>query len=150
MFLGNKNGTVVLSILKPGEEIGKLFFQNASYKSPEFRDFIGHNVPDNIIINSKVVVDEFVPCPSNSPPVDCTVLTPKGGGKGRVENWRSGNALSPVPPHQTVRSVFPNTAFQSSSSRDFRCLSPGNRRRYLIQPDIFIQVPVRECFISST
>ena len=29
-------------------------------------------------------------------------------------------ALSPAPPHQTVRSVFPNTAFQSSSSRGFR------------------------------
>jgi len=28
--------------------------------------------------------------------------------------------LSPAPPHQTVRSVFPNTAFQSSSSRGIR------------------------------
>src|SRR4030043_1391417 len=72
----NKYGTV-LFILKPVRGIGKLFFQNAPYKSPEFRDFIGHNVPDDIIINSKVVVDEFVPCPSNSSPVDCAVLTPE-------------------------------------------------------------------------
>ena len=39
----------------------------------------------------------------------------------RVESWRSSQmVLSPAPPHQTVRSVFPNTAFQSSSSRGFR------------------------------
>jgi len=39
----------------------------------------------------------------------------------RVESWRSSRmVLSPAPPRQTVRSVFPNTAFQSSSSRDIR------------------------------
>ena len=42
-------------------------------------------------------------------------------GHSRVESWRSSQmVLSPAPPHQTVRSVFPNTAFQSSSSRGFR------------------------------
>jgi len=39
----------------------------------------------------------------------------------RVESWRSSQmVLSPAPPHQTGRSVFPSTAFQSSSSRGFR------------------------------
>ena len=71
---------------------------------------------------------------------------------GRVENWRStfrlpvANAipfgddasvrlalsLFPAPPHQTVRSVFPNTAFQSSSSRGFHSLSPWSCRGYLV------------------
>ena len=49
---------------------------------------------------------------------------------GRVESWRSGKALSPAPPRQSVHSVFPNTAFRSSSSKGFRSLSPGCRRRY--------------------
>jgi len=43
------------------------------------------------------------------------------GYDSRVESWRSCQmVLSPAPPHQTGRSVFPNTAFQSSSSRGFR------------------------------
>ena len=67
---------------------------------------------------------------------------------GRVENWRSSDVLSPVPSHQTVRSVFPNTAFQSSSSRGFRLLSPWGGCRYLIEAEVFIQVSVRKCFIS--
>ena len=32
-------------------------------------------------------------------------------------------ALSPAPPRQTVHSVFPSTAFRSSSSSGFRSLS---------------------------
>jgi len=48
-------------------------------------------------------------------------------GKSRVGSWRSGyvRALSPAPPHQTVRSVFPNTAFRLSSSGGFRPRSFG-------------------------
>ncbi|MBU1398235.1 MAG: chloride channel protein [Proteobacteria bacterium] len=39
----------------------------------------------------------------------------------RVESWRSNQTvLSPAPPHQTGHSVFPSTAFQSSSSRGIR------------------------------
>ncbi len=37
-----------------------------------------------------------------------SVLEAGGEQMGRVENWRSSNALFPVPPHQTVRSVFLN------------------------------------------
>jgi len=44
----------------------------------------------------------------------------------RVENWRSNHkALSPVPPRQTGQTVFPYTAFQSSSSRGFRFTWPS-------------------------
>jgi len=45
----------------------------------------------------------------------------------REESWRCSQiVLSLSPPRQTVRSVFPNTAFQSSSSRGFRfCLPFG-------------------------
>ncbi len=51
----------------------------------------------------------------------------------RVEGWRSGEyALSPAPPHQTVRSVCPNTAFRLPSSRSFRTLSPRRLGRYFV------------------
>src|SRR4030042_4936697 len=46
---------------------------------------------------------------------------------GRVESWRSGKALSPAPPRQSVHSVFPNTDFRSSSSKGFRSLHPRYR-----------------------
>jgi hypothetical protein len=39
----------------------------------------------------------------------------------RVESWRGNQmVLFLTPPHRTIRSVFPSTAFQSSSSRGFR------------------------------
>ncbi len=44
----------------------------------------------------------------------------------RVENWRSSpKAISPAPPRQTGQTVFPYTAFQSSSSRGFRFTWPS-------------------------
>ena len=44
----------------------------------------------------------------------------------RVENWRSDHwVLSPTPPRQTGQTVFPYTAFQSSSSRGFRFTWPS-------------------------
>jgi hypothetical protein len=58
-------------------------------------------------------------------------------------------ALSPAPPRQTVHSVFPNTAFRSSSSRSFRSLSPWCSRRYLEQSQIVIKISVRIIFITS-
>ena len=42
-------------------------------------------------------------------------------------------ALSPAPPHQTGRSVFPNPAFRSSSPNGFRSPGPRGCRRDLIQ-----------------
>jgi predicted nucleotidyltransferase len=64
--------------------------------------------------------------------IDLAIVSPGQKYSGRVENWRSVKDLSPAPPHQTVRSVFPNTVFQSSSSRGFRRLSPWGICRYLI------------------
>ena len=57
-------------------------------------------------------------------------------------------ALSPALPHQTVHSVFPNTAFRSSSSSGFRSLSPWGRGGYLIQSKSAIEVFIRERFIT--
>lgn len=69
--------------------------------------------------------------------------------QGRVESWRLAGPVPvfsmhaptraysrqwfPTPPHQTVRSVFPNTAFQSSSSKGFR-LRPWRGGRYSVEP----------------
>ena len=58
-------------------------------------------------------------------------------------------ALSPAPPHQTVRSVFPNTAFRSSSSSGFRSLGPRGCRRYLIQLQSLVEVAIRIRFIPA-
>ena len=58
-------------------------------------------------------------------------------------------ALFPAPPRQTVHSVFPNTAFRSSSSRSFRSLSPRSSRRYLVQSKIVIKISVGINFVTS-
>src|SRR5208283_1042797 len=50
--------------------------------------------------------------------------------------------LFPTPPHQTVRSVFPNTAFQSSSSSGFRSLSPWGGGWYTVETEVFIEIGV--------
>lgn len=51
----------------------------------------------------------------------------------RVESWRSGDyALFPAPPHQTVHSICPNTAFRLSSSRSIRRVRPWSLGRYFI------------------
>src|SRR4030067_358963 len=49
-------------------------------------------------------------------------------------------ALSPAPPRQTVHSVFPNTAFRSSSSRGFRSLGPWSGGWNLVEIQILIKV----------
>ena len=49
-------------------------------------------------------------------------------------------ALSPAPSRQTVRSVFPNTAFRSSSSRGFHSLGPWGSGRNLVKMQIFVKV----------
>jgi hypothetical protein len=59
------------------------------------------------------------------------------------------NALSPAPPHQTVHSVFPSTAFRSSSSGGFHSLSPRCSRRYLVQSKSLMQISVGVSFIAS-
>ena len=58
-------------------------------------------------------------------------------------------ALSPIPPHQTVRSVFPNTAFQLSSTTGFRRSSPGGSRWNFIKAQDFVIIFVRERSISK-
>ena len=52
----------------------------------------------------------------------------------------------PVPPHQTVRSVFPNTAFQSSSSGGIR--GPGSSGRDFVESEAFIEIRIGVCDIT--
>ena len=84
-------------------------------------------------------------------------------GFGRVEMWRGGFRLGlsvsapfvwrclmavpwlswPALPHQTVRAVFPHTAFRCSSSQGMRPL-PTRCRRHLVESMLFIQIPARK------
>src|SRR4030042_3548652 len=69
----------------------------------------------------------------------------------RVEK-RAGavaNALFPAPPRQTVHSVFPNTAFRSSSSGGFRSLSPWSGGWNLVEIQILIKVLIWILAIAS-
>ena len=53
-------------------------------------------------------------------------------------------ALSPAPPHQTVRAVFPHTAFRSSSSRSFHSLSPRGSHWAPVWPSGIVSSEVPE------
>jgi hypothetical protein len=43
----------------------------------EFRDFINYNIPDNVVINPEVVMNQFISCSCNCPPVNTTMLFPE-------------------------------------------------------------------------
>ena len=58
-------------------------------------------------------------------------------------------ALFPAPPRQTVHSVFPNTAFRSSSSRGFRSLGPWSGGRNLVKMQICVKVLIWILAIAS-
>ena len=59
------------------------------------------------------------------------------------------DTLSPAPPRQTVRSVFPNTAFRSSSSRGFRSLGPWSGGWNLVKIQSFIKILIWVLAIAS-
>ena len=58
------------------------------------------------------------------------VMEPSIGGAGRVGNRRgTGEGPFPVPPHRTVRAVFPHTALRPSSSGGIHSATISNRPR---------------------
>jgi hypothetical protein len=57
--------------------------------------------------------------------------------------------LSPAPPLQTVRSVFPNTAYQLSSSKDFRRSKLRSSRRHFIEAEGFVVITVRKRLVAK-
>ena len=61
---------------------------------------------------------------------------------------RVGDRLAPIPPHQTVRSLFTNTAFRCSSSRS-KHLNPFCCSWYFVKPVFIVEFPSREQIKSS-
>ena len=54
-----------------------------------------------------------------------------------------------APPHQTVHSVFPSTAFRSSSSGGFRSGAPRGLHWYLEKPESVIEIGIGVGFVAS-